>query len=45
MSRYHALIIIKVLWWVLSYGAEARPLEPSLLVNKWKQNVEAMKKL
>jgi len=36
--------INKVLWWVLSYGAEARPLEPSQLVEKWKQNVDAMRK-
>jgi hypothetical protein len=34
----------KVLWWVLSYGAEARPIEPSLLVEKWKWNIEEMKK-
>jgi predicted DNA-binding transcriptional regulator YafY len=34
----------KVLWWVLSYGAGARPLEPSLLVEKWKWNIAEMGK-
>jgi predicted DNA-binding transcriptional regulator YafY len=32
----------KVLWWVLSYGSNARPLKPSILVEKWKNEIKAM---
>ncbi|AEF86058.1 putative helix-turn-helix, type 11 domain protein [Treponema primitia ZAS-2] len=34
----------KVLWWVLSYGSGAFPLEPPELVKEWEQNVEGMRK-
>jgi predicted DNA-binding transcriptional regulator YafY len=35
----------KVLQWVLSYGCNARPLEPKELVNEWKRHVKAMVKM
>jgi len=34
----------KVLWWVLSYGVTAKPLEPSLLVEKWKWHIQELGK-
>jgi predicted DNA-binding transcriptional regulator YafY len=32
----------KVLWWVLSYGSGAFPLEPPELVKEWKRNIDGM---
>jgi predicted DNA-binding transcriptional regulator YafY len=34
----------KVVEWVLSRGCTARPLEPELLVNVWRNNIEEMQK-
>jgi predicted DNA-binding transcriptional regulator YafY len=34
----------KVVEWVLSRGGTARPLEPELLVNVWRNNIEEMRK-
>jgi predicted DNA-binding transcriptional regulator YafY len=34
----------KVLWWVLSYGSGAIPLEPPELVEEWKRNIDEMQK-
>jgi predicted DNA-binding transcriptional regulator YafY len=34
----------KVLSWVLSFGAEARPLAPSVLVKAWKKHIAALYK-
>jgi predicted DNA-binding transcriptional regulator YafY len=35
----------KVAEWVLSRGSTARPLEPELLVNVWRSNIEEMRKM
>ena len=35
----------KVVEWVLSRGCTARPLEPELLVNVWRSNIDEMKKM
>ena len=35
----------KVLEWVLSRGCTARPLEPELLVNGWRYNIDEMQKM
>jgi predicted DNA-binding transcriptional regulator YafY len=35
----------KVAEWVLSRGGTARPLEPELLVNSWRNEIEIMRKL
>ena len=35
----------KVVEWVLSRGSTARPLEPELLVNVWRNDIEEMRKL
>jgi len=34
----------KVLWWVLSYGVSVKPLEPSLLVEKWRWQIQELGK-
>jgi len=35
----------KVAEWVLSRGSTARPLEPELLVNVWRNEIEEMRKM
>ena len=35
----------KVLEWVLSQGCMARPLEPGILVNEWRHNIEEMQRM
>jgi predicted nucleic acid-binding protein len=47
MSKNYRLVYTqynKVLSWVLSFGAEARPVAPALLVKEWKEHITALYK-